>query len=81
MATHMRKANEIKLSFEQPKQQKTRSEQIANLEGLINQLFKEFRAICSAWRQAWPNQETHDLAKDRKVFVMARFTNRELNKA
>lgn len=63
----MRKANEIKLSFEQPKQQKTRSEQIANLEGLINQLFKEFRAICSAWRQAWPNQETHDLAKDHWV--------------
>ncbi len=63
----MRRINEIQVSFSQPKQQSTRPEQIANLEGLINQLFKEFRAICSAWRQAWPNQETHDLAKDHWV--------------
>ena len=63
----MRKVNEIQVNFQQPEQQKTRPEQVANLEGLINQLFKEFRAICSAWRQAWPNQETHDLAKDHWV--------------
>ena len=63
----MRRINEMQINLSQPKQQNARSEQIANLEGLINQLFKEFRAICSAWRQAWPNQETHDLAKDHWV--------------
>lgn len=63
----MRKVNEIQVNFQPTKQQSTRPEQVANLEGLINQLFKEFRAICSAWRQAWPNQETHDLAKDHWV--------------
>lgn len=63
----MRRINEIQVNFSQSKQQSTRPEQVANLEGLINQLFKEFRAICSAWRQAWPNQETHDLAKDHWV--------------
>lgn len=63
----MKRINEIQVNFQQPEQQKTRPEQVANLEGLINQLFKEFRAICSAWRQAWPNQETHDLAKDHWV--------------
>ena len=36
-------------------------------EKLINGLFAELRAICTAWRQAWPDQRTHDLAKDHWV--------------
>ena len=42
-------------------------------EPLINKLFAQLRAICSAWRSAWPDQKTYDLAKDNwiKAFVDA----------
>lgn len=45
----------------------------ADTEPLINQLFQELRAICSAWRQAWPDQKTYDLARDNwvKAFIDA----------
>ena len=45
----------------------------ADTEPLINQLFKELRSICSAWRQAWPDQKTYDLARDNwiKAFIDA----------
>lgn len=36
-------------------------------ELLINNLFTELRAICTAWRQAWPDQKTYDLARDHWV--------------
>lgn len=42
-------------------------------EPLINKLFAQLRAICSAWRSAWPDQKTYDLAKDNwiKAFIDA----------
>ncbi|MCK9466194.1 MAG: replication protein P [Thiopseudomonas sp.] len=46
-------------------------------EPLINKLFAELRSICSAWRAAWPDQKTYDLAKDNwiKAFVDAGITS------
>lgn len=45
----------------------------ANTEPLINKLFAELRSICSAWRSAWPDQKTYDLARDNwiKAFIDA----------
>ncbi len=40
-------------------------------EPLINKLFAHLRAICSAWRSAWPDQKTHDLAKDNWIKAFA----------
>lgn len=44
--------------------QETSQEFKDSTEPLINQLFAQLRAICSAWRSAWPDQKTYDLAKD-----------------
>lgn len=51
----------------------------AETEPLINKLFTELRAICSAWRQAWPDQKTYDLARDNwiKAFIDAGVTSWE----
>lgn len=64
----MRQVKDIAVNpFEhvEPKSKEQQSRE--STEKLINGLFAELRAICTAWRQAWPDQRTHDLAKDHWV--------------
>lgn len=53
------------LEHVEPKSKEQQSRE--STEKLINGLFAELRAICTAWRQAWPDQSTYDLAKDHWV--------------
>ena len=53
------------LDHAEPESKERQNRQATEL--LINNLFTELRAICTAWRQAWPDQRTHDLAKDHWV--------------
>lgn len=64
----MRSIKEIAINPFDHVEPKTKDQQNReSTEKLINGLFAELRAICTAWRQAWPDQRTHDLAKDHWV--------------
>lgn len=64
----MRSIKEITVNPFDHVETKTKDQQNReSTEILINGLFAELRAICTAWRQAWPDQRTHDLAKDHWV--------------
>ena len=41
----------------------TREERAAAVGQIINQLFRDLRLVCTAWRQAWPDEKTYKAAK------------------